>query len=59
MRLPLTFFSLSLACITSHAQAAQPILRAKAAEFLAALEQPGIDGDHPDALAAYGKLVYK
>jgi hypothetical protein len=42
-----------------NAQAAQPILRAKAAEFLAALEQPGVDGDHPDALAAYGKLVYK
>eukprot|EP00953_Heterococcus_sp_UTEX-ZZ885_P029277 15551-Heterococcus_DN1.PRE.1 len=39
-------------------KAAQTLLRIKAAEFLAALEQPGIDGDHPDALAAYSNLVY-
>jgi hypothetical protein len=34
-------------------------MRAKAAEFLAALEQPGVDGDFSDALATYGKIVYK
>jgi hypothetical protein len=41
-----------------HAQAAQPALRAKAAEFLAMLEQSKVDSS-PQILKVYAKLVYK
>jgi hypothetical protein len=41
-----------------HAQAAQPVLRAKAAEFLAMLEKSKVDSS-PQILKVYAKLVYK